>query len=98
MSTPETRTILQTNPVAQQLLQSDIPARLAYTRWTRELCAEWSRSGIEPVDACVRFNSSARSTLCWRQQNRGIGDLTRWTRSVPVGGNSSVGFDRDQAR
>ena len=31
MPTPETRTILQTNPVAQQLLESAIPARLAYT-------------------------------------------------------------------
>ena len=31
MPTPETRAILQTNPVAQQLLESAIPARLAYT-------------------------------------------------------------------
>jgi hypothetical protein len=31
MPTPDTRTILQTNPVAQQLLHSAIPARLAYT-------------------------------------------------------------------
>jgi PPOX class probable F420-dependent enzyme len=31
MPTPETHAILQTNPVAQQLLQSAIPARLAYT-------------------------------------------------------------------
>ncbi len=31
MTTHEARAILQTNPVAQQLLQSAIPARLAYT-------------------------------------------------------------------
>ena len=31
MSTPDARTILQTNLVAQQLLQSAIPAHLAYT-------------------------------------------------------------------
>jgi len=31
MPTPDTRAILQTNLVAQQLLQSAIPARLAYT-------------------------------------------------------------------
>ncbi len=31
MCTPDARAILQTNPVAQQLLQSTIPARLAYT-------------------------------------------------------------------
>ena len=31
MPTPEIRAILQTNPVAQQLLESAIPARLAYT-------------------------------------------------------------------
>jgi hypothetical protein len=30
MPTPDARAILQTNPVAQQLLQSAIPARLAY--------------------------------------------------------------------
>ena len=30
--------------------------------------------------------------------DRGKGNLARWTGSVPIGGNRSVGFDRDQAR